>query len=69
MFDARFRYSGASFSYAIGAVLGGGFAPLTATALQSSTGTSLSVSAYMTAVAVISLLAVMAIRETRRVRP
>jgi metabolite-proton symporter len=68
MFEPRYRYSGASFSYAVGAVLGGGFAPLVATALQSSTGTSLSVSAYMVAVAVISLLAVLAIRETRQVR-
>jgi hypothetical protein len=48
-------------------VLGGGFAPLIATALQSSTGTSLSVSAYMVGVAVISLIAVICIRETRRV--
>ncbi|TQM06157.1 MFS transporter [Pseudonocardia kunmingensis] len=68
MFDARYRYSGASFSYAVGAVLGGGFAPLIATWLQSTTGTSLSVSAYMVVVAVISLLAVMAIRETRPAR-
>ncbi|TWF76713.1 metabolite-proton symporter [Pseudonocardia hierapolitana] len=67
MFDARYRYSGASFSYAVGAVLGGGFAPLIATALQTSTGTSLSVSAYMVVVAVISLVAVIGIRETRRV--
>jgi hypothetical protein len=49
-------------------VLGGGFAPLVATALQSSTGTSLSVSAYLVATAVVSLLAVLAIRETRQVR-
>jgi MFS family permease len=68
MFDARYRYSGASFSYAIGAVLGGGFAPLIATYLQTSTGTSLSVSAYMVGVALISLLAVICIRETRQVR-
>ncbi len=68
MFEPRYRYSGASFSYAVGAVLGGGFAPLVATALQTSTGTSLSVSAYMVVTAVISLLAVMAIRETRHVR-
>jgi metabolite-proton symporter len=68
MFEARFRYSGASFSYAVGAVLGGGFAPLIATALQSSTGTSMSVSGYMVVVALISLLAVIGIRETRRAR-
>jgi len=66
MFEPRYRYSRASFSYAVGAVLGGGFAPLVATALQTSTGTSLSVSAYMVATAVISLVAVLAIRETWR---
>ena len=66
MFEPRFRYSGASFSYAVGAVLGGGFAPLIAAALQARTGTSLSVSAYMVLVAVISLVAVVLIRETHR---
>jgi metabolite-proton symporter len=64
LFEARYRYSGASFSYAVGAVLGGGFAPLIATALQSSTGTSLSVSAYMIVVGLISLVAVWAMPET-----
>ena len=39
-------------------------APLIATALQTSTGTSLSVSAYMIAVALISLIAVWAMPET-----
>lgn len=50
----------------VGAVLGGGFAPLIATALQSSTGTSLSVSVsvYMLVVAVVSLVAVFAMKET-----
>ncbi|MFI5614321.1 MFS transporter [Amycolatopsis sp. NPDC051903] len=60
LFEPRFRYSGASFAYAVGAVLGGGFAPLIATALQTSTGTSLSVSLYMVGVAVLSLGAVLA---------
>ncbi|HWD04344.1 MAG TPA: MFS transporter [Amycolatopsis sp.] len=60
LFEPRFRYSGASFAYAAGAVLGGGFAPLIATALQTATGTSLSVSLYMVAVALISLGAVLA---------
>jgi MFS family permease len=64
MFEPQYRYSGASFSYAVGAVLGGGFAPLIATALQASTGTSLSVSAYMVVVGLISLIAVWAMPET-----
>ena len=38
LFEPRYRYSGASFAYAVGAVLGGGFAPLIATALQTATG-------------------------------
>ncbi|GAA3565387.1 MFS transporter [Amycolatopsis ultiminotia] len=60
LFEPRFRYSGSSFAYAVGAVLGGGFAPLIATALQSATGTSLSVALYMVGVGVLSLLAVLA---------
>jgi MFS family permease len=64
LFEARYRYSCASFYYAVGAVLGGGFAPLIATALQSATGTSLSVSAYMIVVGLISLVAVWAMPET-----
>ena len=63
LFEPRYRYSGASFSYAVGAVLGGGFAPLIATALRNSTGTSLSVSLYMVAVALLSLGAVLALRQ------
>ncbi|MFD1522934.1 hypothetical protein [Pseudonocardia yunnanensis] len=47
MFEPQHRYSGAAFAFAVGAVLGGGFAPLVATALQTSTGTSLSVSLHM----------------------
>jgi metabolite-proton symporter len=64
MFEPRFRYSGASFAYAVGAVLGGSFAPLIATALQTSTGTSFSVSLYMVGVGLISLVAVLAFRRT-----
>jgi metabolite-proton symporter len=63
LFPADVRYSGASFAYAIGAVLGGGFAPLIAQALIGATGTSLSVSAYMVVVCLITLAAVLAMRE------
>ncbi|ANY10125.1 MFS transporter [Pseudonocardia sp. HH130630-07] len=66
MFEARYRYSGASFCYAVGAVVGGGFAPLIAEALQQAYGSSLAVALYMVAVAVISLVAVVLIRETHR---
>ncbi|MEV5720792.1 MFS transporter [Amycolatopsis mediterranei] len=59
LFEPRYRYSGASFSYAVGAVLGGAFAPSIAVSLQAATGTSLSVSLYLVAVAVVSLVAVL----------
>ena len=63
LFPAPVRYSGASFAYAIGAVLGGGFAPLVAQALIGATGTSLSVSVYMVVVCLVTLAAVLAMRE------
>ena len=63
LFPAAIRYSGVSFAYALGAVLGGGFAPLLATWLVGVTGTSLSVSAYMLVVCLITLAAVLALRE------
>lgn len=67
LFEPRYRYSGASFSYAVGAVLGGSFAPLIATALQSSTGTSFSVSLYLVGVAIVSLVAVLFIPRSQAV--
>jgi metabolite-proton symporter len=63
LFPAGVRYSGVSFAYAFGAILGGGFAPLLATWLIGLTGTSLSVSAYMLLVCLVTLAAVLALRE------
>ena len=63
MFPAAVRYSGVSFAYAFGAVLGGAFAPLLSAWLIDVTGTSLSVSAYMTVLGLLTLAAVLALRE------
>jgi metabolite-proton symporter len=63
LFPAAIRYSGVSFAYAFGAILGGGFAPLLATWLIGATGTSLSVSAYMLLACLVTLAAVLALRE------
>jgi metabolite-proton symporter len=63
MFPVSVRYSGVSFAYAFGAILGGGFAPLLATWLVAETGTSLSVSAYMILVCLVTLAAALALRE------
>ncbi|UJW30511.1 MHS family MFS transporter [Saccharothrix sp. AJ9571] len=63
LFPASVRYSGVSFAYAFGAILGGGFAPLVGTWLIGVTGTSLSVSAYMLLACLVTLAAVLALRE------
>ncbi|AXB43373.1 MFS transporter [Amycolatopsis albispora] len=63
LFPASVRYSGVSFAYAFGAILGGGFAPLVGTWLIGVTGTSLSVSAYMLLACLITFAAVLALRE------
>ncbi|MFJ9041300.1 MFS transporter [Streptomyces sp. NPDC102406] len=64
LFGVRVRYSGASFAYNLGGVLGGAVAPLVATRLQSTFGSS-SVGWYVSAMAVVSLLCVLALPETR----
>lgn len=66
MFPAEIRYSGASLGYQLGAVLGGGFAPLIATSLFAWTGTVLSVGAYVTVAGILSIWAIAASRETHR---
>ncbi|WP_218042425.1 MFS transporter [Streptomyces chartreusis] len=63
MFPAPVRYSGASLAYAVGVVLGGGFAPPVAAWLVGTTGSSLPVSAYMLFSCLRTFLAALALRE------
>ncbi|WP_115944363.1 MFS transporter [Amycolatopsis thermalba] len=63
LFPVGIRYSGVSFAYAFGAILGGGFAPLVSTWLVGETGTSLAVSGYMLLACLVTLAAVLALRE------
>ena len=63
LFPAEVRTSGASLSYALGAALSGGIAPLVATALQGWTGTVYSVSVFMIGFAALSAAAVVALRR------
>jgi MFS family permease len=55
LFPAHVRYSGASLGYQVGAILGGGIAPLLATWLYAEFGTTLAISAYFVTVSAISL--------------
>ncbi|WP_228001997.1 MFS transporter [Nocardia australiensis] len=61
-FPASVRYSGTSIAYQIGSLLGGGITPLVAASLYAATDTSWSVTGYVVAVSVISLLASIAIK-------
>ncbi len=63
LFDAEVRYTGASLAYQLASVLGGGLAPFLMVLLLESTGTSLSVSAYIMALALGALLSIAALSK------
>lgn len=63
LFPASIRFSGVSISYAIGAILGGAFAPTIATALVQATGSTVSVTWYLAGMTVLGLLATLVLRD------
>jgi MHS family shikimate/dehydroshikimate transporter-like MFS transporter len=65
MFGTRVRYSGASLGSQLASVLAGGLAPLIATALMANYGRS-AVALYVIAMAVITIVSVVAAAETMR---
>lgn len=67
LFGARVRYSGASFGFQVSAALGGGFAPIIATAMVGYFGGTTGVSIMMIILALITLAAAIAARETKGV--
>lgn len=68
LFDARVRYTGASLAYQIASVVGGGLAPFVMVLLLETTGTSLSVSAYIIVLSLAALLSIAALSKRARVR-
>nr|WP_120490920.1 MFS transporter [Corynebacterium lactis] len=56
MFPSEVRYSGASISYAIGAVLGGAFAPMIAQLIIDKTGNAAYISVYLVVMAIPALV-------------
>jgi MFS transporter, MHS family, shikimate and dehydroshikimate transport protein len=61
------RYSGASFGFQLSAAIGGGFAPIIATALVGYFGGTAGVSLMMIVLGLITLAAALAARETKGV--
>jgi metabolite-proton symporter len=59
MFPPPVRYSGASSAYQLGSVLGGALAPLIATALYASSGTSVPIAVYMAVLGAVSIGAIL----------
>jgi len=67
LFDQRIRYSGASLGYQIGSILGGGLAPIIATALYSEFESTTVIAAYMASMCAVSLVCVAALGRRRAV--
>ncbi|SEG28245.1 metabolite-proton symporter [Nonomuraea solani] len=64
LFRTEYRYSGASVAYSLGGVLGGAVPPLVATGMQASGLGVLAVGGYVSAMALLSLLCLLALPET-----
>lgn len=63
LFTTQVRYSGASLGYQLGAILGGAFAPIIATALWSQFGT-IYVASYIAFASLVTLVSVLLLTET-----
>ena len=62
-FPASVRFSGVSIAYAIGAVIGGAFAPTIAQALLQATGTTWAIVGYLLVTVVISVIGTLLLRD------
>jgi MFS transporter, MHS family, shikimate and dehydroshikimate transport protein len=65
LFGSRIRYSGASIGFQVSAAIGGGFVPIIATAMAGYFGGTTGVSMMMIVLALVTLAAALAARETR----
>ncbi len=65
MFPAKVRYSGVSIGYAMGAILGGAFAPTIAEMLMNEFKASWTIGIYIAIAALVSLIGVSLVKETK----
>lgn len=63
IFPASVRFSGVSITYALGAILGGAFAPTIASALEQATGGTAAITGYLLVMSIIGLLAASLLRR------
>jgi MFS family permease len=63
LFPVSVRFSGISMSYAIGAILGGAFAPTIAQAIVQATGSTSMVTVYLSGMTLIGLCATLLLRD------
>jgi MFS family permease len=63
IFPAAVRFSGVSIAYALGAIVGGAFAPTIAQALVQATGSTGAVTVYLELMVVVSLVATLLVRD------
>ena len=66
LFSTEVRYSGASLGYQMGAIFGGGFAPIIAGALLAETHNSMAIGVYMAVLCTVSLVSVFLLAETHK---
>jgi MFS family permease len=66
LFSTRVRYSAASLAYQLGAISGGGLAPIIATALYQRYHSNLLISFYIASACVLSLVCASMLKETHR---
>jgi MFS family permease len=64
LFPPRIRYTAASLPYAVGGIIGGGFAPAISEWLLESTGTSLSIAVYLMGFVAISIACLFLLRDS-----
>jgi len=64
IFDVRIRYSGISIAYQLGGMIGGAITPIAATALFGAYRSSVPVALYVTALSLISFLAILGLRSS-----
>ncbi|MET1033751.1 MAG: MFS transporter [Arthrobacter sp.] len=65
MFPTRMRYSGVSLGYQVTSIVAGSLAPIIATAILRETGSYLGVNLYLLGASLITIVAALAMRETK----